>query len=141
MTGGLDDALRRAQGERAARGLTRTLELPEQARHDFTSNDTLGLARDLAVIEAGRAALKDYGAGARASRLLGGGSPLDQALEAAAADWLGAEAALLFPTGYQANLGVVTTLAGEGDAELDPGDASARAAALASAVAACSRRS
>ena len=116
MTGGLDDALRRAQGERAARGLTRTLELPKQARHDFTSNDTLGLARDLSVIDAGRAALKDYGAGARASRLLGGGSPLDQALEAAAAEWLGAEAALLFPTGYQANLGVVTTLAGEGDA-------------------------
>ncbi|MCH2102414.1 MAG: dethiobiotin synthase [Planctomycetes bacterium] len=115
MTGGLDDALRRAQGERAARGLARTLELPEQARHDFTSNDTLGLARDPAVIEAGRAALRDYGAGARASRLLGGGSPLDQTLEAAAADWLGAEAALLFPTGYQANLGVVTTLAGEGD--------------------------
>jgi 8-amino-7-oxononanoate synthase len=116
MTGRLDDALRRAQREREARGLARSLKLPLDARHDFTSNDTLGLARDPGVIEAGRAAMQEYGAGARASRLLGGGSPLDQELEAAAADWLGAEAALLFPTGYQANLGVVTTLAAEGDA-------------------------
>jgi len=116
MTGGLDDALRSAQREREARGLARSLELPDNARHDFTSNDTLGLARDPKIIEAGRAALAQHGAGARASRLLGGGSPLDKELEAATADWLGAEAALLFPTGYQANLGVVTTLAGEGDA-------------------------
>ena len=116
MTGRLDDALGRAQGEREARGLARSLDLPNEARHDFTSNDTLGLARDADVVEAGRAAMQKYGAGARASRLLGGGSPLDLELEAAAADWLGAEAALLFPTGYQANLGVVTALAGEGDA-------------------------
>ena len=116
MTGGLDDALRRSQRERAASGLARSLELPDEARHDFTSNDTLGLARDPEVIEAGRAALREHGAGARASRLLGGGSSIDQELETAAADWLGAEAALLFPTGYQANLGVVTTLALEGDA-------------------------
>ncbi len=116
MTGHLDDALRRAQREREARGLARSLRLPTEARHDFTSNDTLGLARAPEVVEAGRAALQEHGAGARASRLLGGGSPLDQELEALTADWLGAEAALLFPTGYQANLGVVTTLAGEGDA-------------------------
>jgi len=116
MTGRLDDELRRAQGKREARGLARSLELPLKTQHDFTSNDTLGLARDPEVIEAGRAAIKEHGAGARASRLLGGGSPLDLELEAATAEWLGAEAALLFPTGYQANLGVVTALAGEGDA-------------------------
>ena len=115
MSEDLDLALRRAEAERSARGLSRSLTLPDESRHDFTSNDTLGLARDPEVIEAGRDAVQSYGAGARASRLLGGGSPLDAELERAVAEWLGAEAALLFPSGYQANLGVVTTLAGEGD--------------------------
>ena len=115
MSEDLDLALRRAEAERSARGLSRSLTLPDESRHDFTSNDTLGLARDPEVIEAGRDAVQSYGAGARASRLLGGGSPLDVELERAVAEWLGAEAALLFPSGYQANLGVVTTLAGEGD--------------------------
>jgi 8-amino-7-oxononanoate synthase len=111
----MDDALRRAQAERRARGLARSLALPEGARHDFTSNDTLGFAKDPEIIAAGQAALARYGAGARASRLLGGGSPLDTEVEDSVAEWLGAEAALLFPSGYQANLGVVTTLAREGD--------------------------
>ena len=115
MSEDLDLELQRAQAERRARGLARALTLPEGARHDFTSNDTLGLAKDPEVIEAGRAALARYGAGARASRLLGGGSPLDVEVERAVAQWLGAEAALLFPSGYQANLGVITTLAREGD--------------------------
>lgn len=116
MSERLDDALRRAHAERQSRGLARSLELPQGDLHDFTSNDTLGLAHDPEVIAAGRAALLAHGAGARASRLLGGGAPHDLELEAQTADWLGAEAALLFPTGYQANLGVITTLARAGDA-------------------------
>jgi 8-amino-7-oxononanoate synthase len=101
----------------AARGLKRALEPLEDARGrvDFTSNDYLGLARHPAVVEGALGAVRDHGAGARASRLLGGGSPLDGRVEAATAEWLGAEAALLFPTGYQANIGLVTALAGPGD--------------------------
>lgn len=82
---------------------------------DFTSNDYLGLARHPRVIAAGQNAIEQYGVSARASRLLGGGCPLDAQVESALADWIQAESALLFPTGYQANLGLITTLAGAGD--------------------------
>ncbi|MFT7670361.1 MAG: 8-amino-7-oxononanoate synthase [Planctomycetota bacterium] len=82
---------------------------------DFSSNDYLGLARHPLVVEAGVKALREFGAGARASRLLGGGSKLDAQVEEALADWMGAQTALLFPTGFQANLGLVTTLARRGD--------------------------
>ncbi|MCC6407465.1 MAG: dethiobiotin synthase [Planctomycetes bacterium] len=96
-------------------GLERELVLASNALVDFTSNDYLGLARHRQVIEAGREALREYGAGGRASRLLGGGSPFDERAEEALARWLGAEAALLFPSGYQANVGVVQALIGPGD--------------------------
>jgi 8-amino-7-oxononanoate synthase len=81
---------------------------------DFTSNDYLGLASHPRVIEAGRAAMARYGAGGRAARLLGGGAGHGE-LESLAADWLGTEAALFFPSGYQANLGLLTSLARAGD--------------------------
>lgn len=82
---------------------------------DFTSNDYLGLARSPRLTAAAQAALAEHGAGGRAARLLGGGSPLEAELEAAVADWLSAEAALFFPSGYQANVGLVAALAGPGD--------------------------
>jgi 8-amino-7-oxononanoate synthase len=98
-----------------AAGLERSLpELPLDGV-DFTSNDYLGYATHPEVIRGARAALDEWGAGGRASRLLGGGSALDGQAERAAAEWLGAEAALLFPSGYHANLGVVGVLAGPGD--------------------------
>jgi len=102
-----------------ARGLLRHLHSPtDQASRagDFVSNDYLGLSQHPDIIEAGRGALSEYGAGARASRLLGGGSPLDEIAEAACADWLSAESALLFHSGFQANIGLVTSLVGRGDA-------------------------
>jgi len=83
---------------------------------DLGSNDYLGLARDARVIAGARAGLEEFGAGGRAARLLRGGSPLDERAEAAVAAWLGAEAALLFPSGYQANLGLIGALVGRGDA-------------------------
>jgi 8-amino-7-oxononanoate synthase len=96
-------------------GLERHLpELPAEGV-DFTSNDYLGLSRNRAVVQRARMALEEWGAGGRAARLLGGGSVLDQEAEQAVAEWLGAEAALLFPSGYLANLGLVTALAGPGD--------------------------
>ncbi len=90
---------------------------------DFVSNDYLGLTRDRRVIDAAHAALERSGAGSGAARLLGGGlagaaASGDDAsrAEALLAEWLSEESALLFPSGWHANLGVVTTLAGRGDA-------------------------
>lgn len=94
-------------------GLRRVLPPPANGE-DFSSNDYLGLSRDPAVLAAARSALSE-GAGGRAARLLGGGSRLQSEAEEAAASWLGAEAALLFPSGYQANLGVLTALTRPGD--------------------------
>jgi 8-amino-7-oxononanoate synthase len=109
------DAVWRRESERArSEGLERTLpEAP--AGLDFTSNDSLGLSRHPGVIAAARAALERYGAGGRASRLLGGGCPLDLEAERACAEWLQGEAALLFASGYHANVGLVTALAERGD--------------------------
>ena len=115
------DAEHRREIERLeAAGLRRRLSSVActDPRADFATSDVLGLARRAGVVEASRAALAEYGAGGRASRLLGGGSPVDTALEEEAAAWLGVEATLLFPSGYQANLGVLGTLVGPGDAVL-----------------------
>jgi 8-amino-7-oxononanoate synthase len=113
---GLEAELEEERSRRRAAGLERELPPPEAApAADFTSNDYLGLARHPAVIAGARRALETWGAGGRASRLLGGGSELDRAAERAAAEWLGAEAALLFPSGYHANLGLLGALAGPGD--------------------------
>lgn len=83
---------------------------------NFSSNDYLGLSRHPRVIEAVQEVAKHWGAGATSSRLIGGNSVIHQDLEQALASFMGTEAALVFPTGYMANLGVITTLASEGDA-------------------------
>ncbi|MDP6407935.1 MAG: dethiobiotin synthase [Planctomycetota bacterium] len=111
----LDRAWRAERERLASSNQLRELRLAESSLVDFTSNDTLNLARHPALVEGAQAAACEFGAGARASRLLGGGSPLDEAVEAAVARWLDADAALLFPTGYQANLGVTAGLFGLGD--------------------------
>jgi 8-amino-7-oxononanoate synthase len=80
----------------------------------FASNDYLGLAAHPTVRAAAVAAVERWGAGATASRLVVGTRPVHVALEADLADWKGTEAALLFSTGYAANLGVLATLAGPG---------------------------
>lgn len=110
----LDDQLAREAEALRAAGLWRELA-PDAGRVDFTSNDYLGLSRAPRVIEAACAAVREHGAGARASRLLGGGSPLDRAAEESCAAWLDAEAGLLFPSAFQANLGLLGALAGPGD--------------------------
>jgi 8-amino-7-oxononanoate synthase len=80
----------------------------------FASNDYLGLSRDPSVVAAAALALDRWGTGAGAARLVGGTLPVHAELEAALADWKGEEAALLFPTGYAANLGVLATVGGPG---------------------------
>jgi len=81
---------------------------------NFASNDYLGLARHPALIEALTRAARD-GVGARAAHLLGGHRDEHARLEDALARWTGRERALLFSTGYMANLGAVAALLGAGD--------------------------
>jgi len=83
---------------------------------DFASNDYLGLAQRAELIDAARDALERWGAGAGAARQLGGGAEVARRVETAVAEWLDAEDALLFPSGYQANLGAIGALVGRGDA-------------------------
>jgi 8-amino-7-oxononanoate synthase len=78
----------------------------------FASNDYLGLTAHPAVVAAAHDALDRWGTGSGASRLVVGTRPVHEALEADLAAWKGTEAALLFTTGYAANLGVLATLAG-----------------------------
>lgn len=113
----LDQELLAEQQARRAAGLWRDDSMFDAAPGvDFGSNDYLGLARDPAIVAAMAAAAHDHGAGGRSARLLAGGSPLHPHAERAVAAWLGAEAALLFPSGYQANVGLIGALVGPGDA-------------------------
>ena len=78
----------------------------------FASNDYLGLSCHPDVIGAAHAALDRWGTGATASRLVVGSRPVHADLEAELADWKETARALVFPTGYAANLGVLSTLGG-----------------------------
>jgi len=79
------------------------------------SNNYLGLTHHPKVIAAADAALKKYGTGCTGSRFLNGTLDLHEELEDRLARFLGKEAALVFSTGYQTNLGVVATLVHKGD--------------------------
>lgn len=76
----------------------------------FSSNDYLGLSQHPAVRRAAREAIDRFGTGATASRLVVGTRSLHARLEEAIADWKRAERALVFPTGFAANLGVLSVL-------------------------------
>lgn len=82
----------------------------------FCSNDYLGLASHPEVIEAMCEGARRFGVGSGAAHLISGHSYPHQALEAALAEFVGRPRALLFSTGYMANLGVVSALVGRGDA-------------------------
>jgi len=82
---------------------------------DFSSNDYLGLAHHPAVAAAMSECALRYGAGSGASHLVTGHGIEHARLEEELAAFVGRERALLFSTGYMANLGVVTTLAGRGE--------------------------
>src|SRR5688500_15886935 len=79
------------------------------------SNNYLGLADHPRVREAAAEAAMRYGAGSGASRLISGNMTIHRRLEEQLADFKGAEACLLFGSGYLANAGVVSALAREGD--------------------------
>jgi 8-amino-7-oxononanoate synthase len=102
--------------QREADGLRRTLR-PRPARTellDLAGNDYLALAQHPDVVAAGVAALQTWGAGSTGSRLVTGSTLLHSELEEALARHVGAAAGLVFSSGYTANLGAVTALAGPG---------------------------
>jgi 8-amino-7-oxononanoate synthase len=78
----------------------------------FASNDYLGLSAHPIVLAAAHEAIDRWGAGAGASRLVSGTRPVHSELEAALASWKSSETALVFPTGFAANLGVLSAIAG-----------------------------
>ena len=78
----------------------------------FASNDYLGLTTHPTVIAAAHDALDRWGSGSGSARLIVGSRPVHHELEEAIADWRDAERALLFTTGYAANLGVLSALGG-----------------------------
>jgi 8-amino-7-oxononanoate synthase len=99
---------------RRAAGLRRTLR-PRGAADDLldlAGNDYLGLSTDPRVVEGAVTAVRTWGAGSTGSRLVSGTTVLHSELEAELAAFCGAESALVFSSGYTANLGVLTALAG-----------------------------
>ncbi len=94
------------------RGLWRQRRIldPDRALIDFAGNDYLGLARDTRLAEAQAEGARRFGAGARASHLVSGHLEVHEALEAGLADLTGRPRALLFSTGYMANLGTLQAL-------------------------------
>jgi 8-amino-7-oxononanoate synthase/dethiobiotin synthase len=94
-------------------GLERKLSLPSGI--DFSSNDYLGLSRHPSVVKASMAATEEFGAGVPSARLLRGNYPVHRQAELTAAQYIGTEDALLLPSGWQANMAILTTLATQDD--------------------------
>jgi 8-amino-7-oxononanoate synthase len=86
-----------------------------QRRIMLGSNNYLGLTHHPKVLEAAAHALQRYGSGCTGSRFLNGTLDLHGRLEQALAEFLGKEACLVFSTGYQANLGLISGLIGRGE--------------------------
>ena len=106
------------------RRIRRVLETPQRARVTvdgrdyvaFCSNDYLGLAAHPKLVDAARVGAAEFGVGAGASHLVLGHTRPHHDLELALAGFVGLPAALLFSSGYMANIGLVTALAKRGDA-------------------------
>ncbi|HYC53464.1 MAG TPA: 8-amino-7-oxononanoate synthase [Candidatus Binatia bacterium] len=122
----LDDVLAEELAAIDARGLRRRFRRIESAQGPLVrmdgrevvllcSNNYLGLAGHPAVVAAAAAATNAGGAGAVSSRLISGHMDAHARLEERIARWKGTEAALVFSTGYQANIGVIAALLGDGD--------------------------
>lgn len=109
------ERVRRTVAVRDEAGLGRTLHprLRSEAILDLAGNDYLGLAHDPRVTDAAANAARTWGAGSTGSRLVTGTTALHQELEEELADFTGGPAALVFSSGYLANLGALTALGGE----------------------------
>src|SRR5918999_2223845 len=99
------------------------VEMEGARRIMLGGNNYLGLTGDERVKEAARDALERYGTGVTGSRFMNGTLPLHLELERELAEWMGAEDALVYTTGYLANTGCLATLLGPGDTVIcDSGD-------------------
>ncbi|MGH7768612.1 MAG: aminotransferase class I/II-fold pyridoxal phosphate-dependent enzyme, partial [Candidatus Binatia bacterium] len=107
---GLYRKLRRVEGEQGP-----TLILDGREVLNFSSNNYLGLANHPTLKQAAKEAIERYGCGAVASRLISGNMTLHEELEEKLAKLKNTEAALVFNSGFQANVGIIPTLASEGD--------------------------
>jgi 8-amino-7-oxononanoate synthase len=119
----IDDALRELEREGLRRQLavrlgrqTSRVSIGGRELVNFGSNDYLGLAADERLIAAARAASERDGWGSGASPLVSGRGETHAELERRLAEFEGAEAALVFPSGFAANAGVIPALVDEGDA-------------------------
>ncbi len=115
----LDDLARRSllRSHRVVAGPTgTTVRQGEKRLLSFSSNDYLGLASHPALAAALAEGASRYGAGAGSSALVTGHTEVHEALARALAGFVGLPRALLFSTGYMANVGVISALAGPGDA-------------------------
>jgi 8-amino-7-oxononanoate synthase len=115
-----------ARAEREETGLLRRLRTLERGDGayvvsdgrrllNFSGNDYLGLSGHPALVAALKRAAEEHGVGATAAHLVSGHRAPHAALEDALAEWTGRERALLFSTGYMANLGVISALLQPGD--------------------------
>jgi 8-amino-7-oxononanoate synthase len=111
----LDDAGLRRQLREVGSAQAREITLNGQRVLNFCSNNYLGLASHPVVTEAAHAALREWGLGSGASRLIVGNQRVHEAVEAQLAGLVHTQAALLFNSGYHANLGVIPALVGDGD--------------------------
>jgi len=96
-------------------GSTTEINLAGKKYLNFSSNNYLGLANHPEVKQAAIAAVSELGTGAGASRLISGNLLIQQVLEEKIARLKNTEAALVFPTGYQTNIGTITALVGSSD--------------------------
>ena len=97
------------------RGATQAISNDGDELISFACNDYLGLSRDPRVVAASLEATRRYGVGAGASRLISGNHPLYTRLESQLAEIKGTEAAIVFGSGYLANIGVIPVLSGAPD--------------------------
>ena len=113
------DTIRRAHWHRTPQSIESSpgavVKLAARRLINFASNDYLGLAGDDRLIQAAMAATKEFGTGATGSRLLSGHRDLHQQLELAIANLKQTEDALVFSSGYLANLGAIVSVVGKRD--------------------------
>ena len=112
----LDEALADDLREAASQGLLRVCRARPSNILSFASNDYQNLAEDPRLKEAACAAIQRHGAGAGASRLVTGTLPEHARLERHLASFKGTEDAVVWATGYMANVGTISALVGKGDA-------------------------
>ncbi|MFM7803628.1 MAG: aminotransferase class I/II-fold pyridoxal phosphate-dependent enzyme [Verrucomicrobiota bacterium] len=126
MSGSFEETLRQRLEAVRAQGLWRSLspvdnrsasvlETGRRRLVSFAGNDYLGLSLHPAVMEAGARAVRDWGAGSAASRLISGSLAVHHHLEETLAEFLRTESALGFATGHAAATGVIPALVGPGD--------------------------